>query len=767
MFKDGSPSCHPHYFLTHSLLLLALIAAAALSVNAVPAEDDHEQKKFYIVYLGDRHNDEESAVQTHIDLLSTVKGSDEDAKDSIIHSYTKNFNAFVAKLSANEANELSSMERVASVFPNRYHKLQTTRSWDFIGLPQNARRKLKMESDIVVGLLDSGITPQSSSFKDTGFGPPPKKWKGGCGRYANFSGCNNKLIGAKFFKLDRVKDEADIASPVDVNGHGTHTSSTLAGSAVANASLFGLAQGVARGAVPSARVAMYKVCWISSGCSDMDILAGFDSAIHDGVDVISLSIGGYYARYTEDSIAIGSFHAMRKNIVTVAAAGNGGPSLGTLVNTAPWLLTVAASGIDRQFRNKVVLGNGHTASGTGINTFDTSKKLQPLVRGIDIAKDSSSKESARFCYENSLDPAKVKGKIIYCERDGQTDMTVKTLGGVGAIIDDPSDSESATIYVTPAIAVNATVAKSIDTYIDSTKSASATIWKSEEEKMVAPFVASFSSRGPNPGSNHLLKPDIAAPGVSILASYTPLRSITGWYADTRHSKFNLLSGTSMACPHVAGVAAYVKSFHPDWSPAAIKSAIITSAKPMSSRVNKEAEYAYGAGQLNPRNAVSPGLVYDTNEESYIRFLCQEGYNASSLRVLVGSKPINCSALLQGAGYDAINYPTMHLTVTKRARQPTIGIFQRIVTNVGPPNSTYKAIIRAPYGVEVSVEPTILTFSLASETQRFKVEVKASPMSQRTQMLSGYLAWKSDRHVVRSPIVVRNPNYTVREHAYDQ
>lgn len=107
---------------------------------------------------------------------------------------------------------------------------------------------------------------------------------------------------------------------------------------------------------------MYKVCWASSGCSDMDILAAFDAAIHDGVDVISISIGGVSGDYVTDSIAIASFHAMKNGIITVASAGNEGPRAGTVSNNAPWMFTVAASGIDRQFRSKVVLGSGKTVS---------------------------------------------------------------------------------------------------------------------------------------------------------------------------------------------------------------------------------------------------------------------------------------------------------------------------------------------------------------------------------------------------------------------
>lgn len=174
----------------------------------------------------------------------------------------------------------------------------------------------------------------------------------------------SKLIGARYFKLDGNPDPADILSPVDVEGHGTHTASTLAGSLIQNANLYGLANGTARGAVPSARVAIYKVCWASSGCADMDILAAFDAAIADGVDIISISIGGDTTSYVADSIAIGSFHAMKRGIITVASAGNDGPGMGSVVNHAPWIFTVAASGIDRELRSKVVLGNGQIVSVT-------------------------------------------------------------------------------------------------------------------------------------------------------------------------------------------------------------------------------------------------------------------------------------------------------------------------------------------------------------------------------------------------------------------
>lgn len=710
-----------------------------------------EQKKYYIVCLENHGLDFESKVQAHFNVLSNLRG-DLDARDSIVHNYIKSFNAFAAKLSDDEAKTVSSMEGVVSVFPNRYHKLHTTKSWDFVGLPITARRKLNIESNIIVGLLDTGITPGSESFRDEGLGPPPAKWKGSCAHFANFSGCNNKLIGARYFKLDGNPDPADILSPVDVEGHGTHTASTLAGSLIHNANLYGLANGTARGAVPSARVAMYKVCWASSGCSDMDILAGFDAAIADGVDIISISIGGDTTSYVADSIAIGSFHAMKKGIITVASAGNDGPGMGSVVNHAPWIFTVAASGIDREFRSKVVLGNGQIVSGLGINGFTPDRKLYPLISGAKAPSKRSTPDYSRFCFENSLDPAKVKGKLVYCELAmWGADSAVKGSGGVGTVIQSEQFSDTAQIFMAPATMVNLTIAQTILSYMQSSRSPSAVIYKSQEFKRQAPFVASFSSRGPNPGSEHLLKPDIAAPGVDILASYTPLKSLTGLKGDTQFSKYTIMSGTSMSCPHVAGTVAYVKSFHPNWSPAAIKSAIMTTATPMSSRVNHDAEFAYGAGQVNPSKALNPGLIYDMDEMTYIQFLCREGYKGPSLAVLVGSKSVNCSSLIPLPGADALNYPTMQLSL-KNTKKATVAVFRRRVTNVGRAGSVYNATIVAPSGVEITVKPTSLTFSSAVQRRSFKVVVRAKAMSYGN-ILSGSLTWRSSRYVVRSPIVI--------------
>lgn len=169
-----------------------------------------------------------------------------------------------------------------------------------------------------------------------------------------------KLIGARYFNLGYLSSTTSHkphsgSSARDLQGHGTHTLSTAAGNRVPGASIFGHAAGTAAGGSPAARAAMYKVCW-DGGCDGADIIAGFDAAIHDGVDVISVSLGGNTNDYLEDPIALGSFHAVAEGISVAASGGNAGPYEGTVSNTAPWITTVGASTLDRKFPAYLTLG---------------------------------------------------------------------------------------------------------------------------------------------------------------------------------------------------------------------------------------------------------------------------------------------------------------------------------------------------------------------------------------------------------------------------
>ncbi|KAE8673042.1 Subtilisin-like protease SBT4.14 [Hibiscus syriacus] len=727
------------------------------TANCVGGSTENERKP-YIVYMGEvpENGARISAMDEHHNLLLKAVGDEDLARESKIYSYRKSINGFAAWLLPDEAKRLSEEDGVASVFENTKRKLLTTRSWDFLGVTESSNNiHGSVESNIIVGLMDTGIWPESPSFNDAGYGPPPATWKGKCDKGANFTGCNNKVIGARYYHLEDFSGGPDEPTPVDTDGHGTHTASTAAGIPVKGSSLNGIAKGTARGGVPSARIAMYKVCW-SEGCSDMDVLAAFDDAIADGVDLISLSLGGDSTGYFNDSVAIGAFHAMRKGILTSCAGGNGGPTLETVINVAPWILTVAASSIDRQFISTIKLGDGTITSGFGINTFSMKNKMYPFTDGAHATNVTGDFYYGNIsaCDSGTLDKDKVKGKIVYCLGVSGQDDSIRMLDGAGTImaIDELTDHYSLAL-IPATVVVRSKNGDKLDRYINSTKNPEAVIYKTRTVHMDAPFVASFSSRGPQLTNRNILKPDVTAPGLNILGAYTQLTSITGDPTDRRYSAFNIMSGTSMSCPHASAAAAYVKSFHPDWSPAAIKSALMTTATPMKIKDEFE-ELSSGSGQINPTRAVNPGLIYDINESSYISFLCKEGYNRTTIGLLIrGKHKYNCSSFKPALGFDGLNYPSMHIHLSGTESRIS-AVFYRTVTNVGGENLEIKAKVTAPKELSIAVIPKTMKFKRKHQKKSFKVSVKGGSMKNGTDILSATLEWRSNKgHSVKSPIVV--------------
>ncbi|KAG2663811.1 hypothetical protein I3760_16G050300 [Carya illinoinensis] len=700
--------------------------------------------------MGERPQGDFSVASTHHSMLEGVLGSISLAKKSLIYSYGRSFNGFAAKLTDEEAGKLSEMQGVVSVLPNHKLKLHTTRSWDFVGLPRS--KVVGHQGDIIIGLLDTGIWPESESFSDEGLSSPPRKWKGIC-LGANFT-CNKKIIGGRFYNINRYFGSTDFISPRDSEGHGTHTSSTAAGRKIASAGYYGLANGTARGGVPSARIAMYKVCW-STGCSSADVMAAYDDAIADGVDIISVSLGfDRVGQYFEDPIAIGAFHAMRKGILTSASAGNSGPIPSTIANYAPWILTVAANTIDRKFVAQVVLGNGQVYTGLSINSYDLYGKSFPLIWGGDAANYSAGfdPEISKFCSPRSLNSYKVEGKIVLC-RNPQDDTGVLTANGVGTIMTNSFTNDVAFSYSLPATRISTDDGLKILDYIRSTENPIATILVGETWKdIVAPYIASFSSRGPNFITPDILKPDLTAPGVDILAAWSPVASASNDFEDPRSVRFNIISGTSMACPHASGAAAYVKAAHPNWSPAAIKSALMTTVHKMDPKKHEDLEFSYGSGHINPSKAIDPGLVYDSSEADYIDFLCKQGYNNTTIGLITGDNSSFCTTTGPKRAW-GLNYPSFSLPVEDGS--PIKAVFTRTVTNVGRPNSTYTLSFHMPPPITVVVKPSILSFSATGEKKKFRVKVHGPKVAQQP-ITSGEIIWTDGVHVVRSPLVV----YTV-------
>ncbi|KAK8282101.1 hypothetical protein V6Z12_D08G003100, partial [Gossypium hirsutum] len=710
----------------------ALGGRSMASATLIWSDDTHD---VYIAYLGSLPDGDYIASSHHCNMLSALS-KHSSLENHLIRSYKRSFNGFAAKLTNEEAKKLSSFKGVVSVFPSKVYHLHTTRSWDFLGLNQTVKRNAT-ESDVIVGVFDTGIWPESDSFSDEGFGPPPQKWKGACKGGQNFT-CNNKLIGARVYITDSARDK---------EGHGSHTASTAAGNNVVNASFYGFAEGTARGGVPSARIAAYKVC--NGICTSEDILAAFDDAIADGVDLITASLGSFFVfEFYSDAVAIGAFHAAEKGVLVVQSAGNSGlAGFQSVASVAPWILSVATCTMDRHFVNKVVLGNGKTLTGLSINTFSLNRAMVPLVYGMQASSDCDE-FSARLCFPNCLNKTLVKNKIILCD-DMQGVDKAYNAGALGLITKYGFD-DVAYVVPMPAITLSSKDYDSVTSYLNSTKQPKAEILISETiTDKSAPIVASFSSKGPNFIVPDILKPDISAPGVDILAAYSPVASPSITTTDTRRVKYNIISGTSMSCPHVAGVAAYVKTFHPHWSPSAIKSALMTTAFPMDAPRNQGAEFAYGSGHINPVKAIDPGLVYDNVKGDNIRFLCSIGYDEGSIKNIAGNNtscPKNSTKMLPRD----FNYPT--LTALVPAGKPFTVNFHRTVTNVGIARSTYNATISILSEPEIQVVPQVLSFKALTEQKSYNVIVSGKALGE-TSMVSATLIWSDGTHNVRSSIVI--------------
>ncbi|KAF8396410.1 hypothetical protein HHK36_018029 [Tetracentron sinense] len=407
--------------------------------------------KHYIVFMGDHsYPNSESVILANHEMLASVMGSIDGAQQAVVYHYTKSFRGFSAMLTPEHAQQLAERESVVSVFESKMNRAHTTHSWDFLGvnsIHQHNHLPLESKSDVIIGVIDSGVWPESMSFDDTGLGPIPKRFKGKCviGEEFSLANCNRKLIGARFYYKGFEKEHGPLESingyflksARDTEGHGSHTASTAAGSAVANASYLGMAKGTARGGAPNARVAIYKALWSNSG-SDADLLMAFDDAISDGVDIISASIGFYPQRsFLEDPIAIGSLLAFRKGILVSASAGNDG-SLYTAINVAPWILTVAASSMDREFNANVYLGNSKILKGYSLSPLKMKGSYGVINASAAAAPGVSSKD-ASLCQNSTLDPTLIKGKIVVCYNvDGSSEsFFVKQAGAVGIIVVRP------------------------------------------------------------------------------------------------------------------------------------------------------------------------------------------------------------------------------------------------------------------------------------------------------------------------------------------
>ncbi|KAG4206659.1 hypothetical protein ERO13_A03G022000v2 [Gossypium hirsutum] len=734
----------------------------------------------YIVYLGiNQFHDPILTSKLHIQVLSDVFASEEDAKRSILYSYSNSFSGFSAKLSSSQATILARMDRVVSVFRSKTLKLHTTRSWDFLGLTLDETLVTPMEftngQDVVVGIFDTGVWPESESFQEKpGMRPIPSSWKGVCVEGEKFEpakACNRKLIGARYYLKGfeqeygplNMSGNPEYRSARDFLGHGTHTASTAAGSMVKNASFFGIGQGTARGGAPWARVAVYKICWGINGvgsCTEADILAAFDDALHDGVHVISASFGATppLSPFFASSADIGSFHAMQLGIAVVFSAGNDGPEPSLVQNVAPWSLCVAASTIDRSFPTEIVLDSNFTIMGQSI----ISKEIKGrLANAITYFVDG-------VCSLGNWNRKLATGRVVLCFYTPGlvyeiAQVAVKTAKGLGLIFAEPFTKPIADVDDDiPTLHVDINQGTIIGNYLaESLKLPVVQISPSKTiiGKSPAPTVVYFSSRGPSSISPDILKPDITAPGINILAAWPPQTPPTLQPSDDRLVRWNFQSGTSMSCPHVSGVGALLKSVHPGWSPAATRSAIMTTAYTRDASHDSilaggsmagSTPFDMGAGHINPLKAMDPGLIYDMKTSDYILFLCNTGYTQEQIeRIVLPSSGVDTNCKNMHGPNANINYPSISVP---NLRSPIT--IKRTVRNVGCGKKTtvYFGVAKEPDGVEVVIWPRVLIFSPSKQEKSYYVTLKPLKKSEGRYDF-GEIVWSDGFHHVRSPLVV--------------
>jgi len=716
----------------------------------------------------------------------------------LVHDYKVVLNGFSAMLTDAEVRALIGRTDVLAVTPDVPRELTTVSTRDFLKLdgPNGAWSKLggRIEAgeDVIIGIVDGGIWPEHLSYADRvdangkptydssgtlAYSAPPERWQGDCQTGEGFTTahCNNKLIGAQYFDAiykttGRTSHWSEFnSSPRDSLGgdvgegsHGTHTSTTAGGNYGVDVTMAGVNIGEMSGMAPRARIASYKVCWTyvdpsvaigrRNSCYVGDSVAAIEKAVSDGVHVINFSISG--GTTLNDPVEQAFFGASNAGVIGVASAGNDGPG-NQVAHISPWHTTVGASTHNREFQATVSLGNGQRYTGASMNTEPLP--AEELVDASKVGLPGVNAARLAFCYSASfnggtalLDPAKVAGKVVICNR-GENDRVdksraVREAGGVGMIQVDNGSGLVADMHSVPSVHVTAADGQAIRTYAAaSAANATAAISKFVVgvSRLNAPIMAGFSSRGPNRADANVLKPDVTAPGVDIIAGGTPglteedhANILNGTLVPP--VEFVSMQGTSMSAPHVAGLSALVRQKYPTWSPAMIKSALMTTATDtfrdtLTGDTRGHLPFAQGAGHVNPTAALDPGLVYDIGEDDYRKYLCGAGQAGQCAG---GQIP----------GYD-LNLPS--IAVGNVIGSVTIN---RSVTNVSSTATSFKADI-AVEGFNAVVTPATLAIE-PGQTKPFTVTLTRTNAAENVWQY-GSLTWTGGGHTVRSPVVARS------------
>lgn len=595
--------------------------------------------------------------------------------------------SFTARLTGKQATELAQSRDVLMIVKDQAFSLDTYKSPEFLGLtgPTGEWAKhggvSKAGAGVVVGVLDSGIWPESGSFSGQKVDRNPTGpfsmyrrgnqtfmtkadgglFRGVCqpGEKWTADDCNSKLVGARYYPdafLDSVppqqRDRAEFISTRDGDGHGSHTASTAAGNNGVPASVEGRQFGQVSGMAPAAKVAAYKVCWNDTnpntgGCYTSSTLSAVDDAIADGVDVINFSISGATSTVV-DAVEYAFLGAAAAGVFVATSAGNSGPTASTVAHNSPWVTTVAAS-THVSYENTVVLGDGQKFKGASIASTGVPAGT-PLVNSSAIGAAGVSASEVNLCAPGSLDPAGAQGKIVVCTR-GIYDRVaksaaVKQAGGVGMVLANagPGQSLDADFHSVPTVHVDDVAGAAIKTYA-ATAGATAAIVLGDTTGGTAtpvPQVAGFSSRGPAvANASDVIKPDISAPGVSVLAAVAPP---SGGGRD-----FDLYSGTSMSSPHVAGLAAFILGANPGWSPMAVKSAMMTTAYDLKKAdgTPDQNPFNQGAGHVDPTKFFDPGLVVTSGPAEWLSFFEGQGFDFGPTVSPMAATDLNIPSMAKG------------------------------------------------------------------------------------------------------------------------
>lgn len=773
--------------LTVAIVALATFVAGVSAMLQTPADalqegndNDDQPRSSYIVILdaepildydgdiddleatatedGERPDPRDDAVEEYRNYLTRtqnqiIKSVDLKPED-ILNRYNFATVGFSALLTDSEATKLGRRDDVTLVERDTLFELTEHSQGPERGVSGGASPTIGTAEHtgegVVVGVVDTGIWPEHPMFADDGsYEGVPDTWTTeacafGAGTHnpedASFE-CNDKLIGARNLRqtYTALLGAEVYASARDYTGHGTQVAGIAAG-APSGATILGEEAGAATGVAPRARLAAYAACG-SMGCYASDVIGAIDRAVADGVDVINYAaVGG---SEPISSLGLVLLRATSASVSVATAAGNAGPGAATVGEPAtfPWVTSVGSADLHSGFQAAMTIAGEQYA---GVSVTGETDEL--------TVADAATRGNPRCDPSVEFEPA-LDGEMVVCAR-GAVERIAKSRavfdqGGGGMIVFNQTKAQSliAETHWVPTIhlshrdgqAVRAALAEAeqpLTTEIE-------TVEQSDEDQAEVP---EYSSRGPNPATGSILKPDLIAPGTNVLTATTPT-PISGQTGEM----FQTTSGSSIASGHVAGLMARIREAHPGWSPAAIKSALVTTAAPNITSNDKRADvFAQGAGLVSSEEPLSsfvldPGVVFDLSPDAYDAYLCD-----------VAPEIIDAETCEERSeSEDAVLAEQINLSSIAIAPMTGSATVTRTLTNVTDKTLELGSTVRATEGVSIEVDDENLTVP-AGESVSFDVTVTIDDDTRIDSWVFGSIVWEDEQgdYRARVPVAAR-------------